>query len=181
MLDAPENMVAEVVDGDLSLSPRPAPAHASATMALSGELVPAFGRRGGGGPGGWLFLVEPELHLGLQPHILVPDLAAWRRERLAAVSRKEAFIELPPDWICEVLSPLTARLDRTRKLGVYAEFGVGHAWLIDPLARTLEVLRLEAGRWVLLGAHGGDARVRAEPFEALELGLAELWAFIAEE
>ena len=69
--------------------------------------------RGRGGPGGWIFLIEPELHLG--PHVVVPDIAGWRRERLTPFPTT-AFIDTPPDWVCEVLSPSTQRIDRTRAI-----------------------------------------------------------------
>ncbi len=128
---------------------------------------------GEGGPGGWLLLDEPELHLGQD--VLVPDLAGWRRERLPVLPKGAAF-NLAPDWACEVLSPSTSRLDRKVKVPVYAREGVGHLWLVDPEARTLEVLRLGEGRYVQLGVHEGAVRVRAAPFEALELDLARLWA-----
>jgi Uma2 family endonuclease len=129
-----------------------------------------FGERG---PGGWFILNEPELHLG--EDVLVPDLAGWRRERMPVFQRTPAF-ELAPDWVCEVLSPSRAWVDRSVKLPVYAREGVSHAWLVDPEARTLEVFRLEGGRYSLLGTHEGADRVRAEPFEDFELELALLWA-----
>ena len=128
--------------------------------------------RGIGGPGGWRILDEPELHLG--EHVVVPDLAGWRRERMPAMPR-QAFFTLSPDWVCEVLSPATERVDRGRKLRVYAEAGVAHAWLLKPADRTLEVLRLREGLWTIVGVWEDAAVVRAEPFEAVELSLAELW------
>ena len=85
------------------------------------------------------------------------------------------FIELAPDWVCEVLSPSTAGHDRVRKLAVYLREQVSHVWFIDPIEQTLEVLRLEAGKWVLVANFIGDARVRAEPFDAVELELGLLW------
>lgn len=106
--------------------------------------------------------------------MLVPDLAGWRHERLASVPAAPA-ITVAPNWICEVLSPPTARLDRIRKLPQYSRHHVEHAWLIDPEVRTLEVFRLESGRWVLVGTFAGNDRVRAEPFDAIELELGSLW------
>lgn len=172
VLDAPPYRVAEVIDGTLYTFPRPAGPHAIATSALGEELGPPF-KRGRGGPGGWMILDEPELHLGAD--VLVPDLAGWRRERMPELPDVAAF-ELAPDWVCEVLSPGTAARDRADKLPLYAKSGVAHAWLVDPLVQTLEVLRREGERWVLLGAFRDDARVRAEPFDAVELELALLWA-----
>jgi Uma2 family endonuclease len=171
LLALPEHVVGEIIGGDLIVSPRPAPRHAVATSVLGGELGPPY-HGGRGGPGGWWILFEPELHLG--DDVLVPDLAGWRRERLPVVPETPYFT-LPPDWVCEVLSPGTARLDRQRKLAVYAREGVTHAWLLDPLERTLEVLRLDGHQWVIVGVHANDEEIRAEPFEATSLPLARLW------
>lgn len=171
VLAAPEHMVAEIIAGELRLFPRPAARHAAAASALGEELGPPF-KRGRGGPGGWILLDEPELHLGRD--ILVPDLAGWRRERMPRVP-DEAYFTLAPDWACEVLSPKTARTDRAEKLPIYLREGVGHVWLVDPRARTLEVLERAGAAWTLLGVHKDGARVRARPFEAIELELAVLW------
>lgn len=175
VLDAPEHVVAEIVDGELHVSPRPAGPHSVVSAALGYQLGPPF-HHGHGGPGGWIVLVEPELHLGAD--IVVPDLGGWRRERMASVTH-DAYFTLAPDWICEVLSRSTERLDRTAKLAVYAEAGVRHAWLVHPLWRTLEVLRLHDGKWLSLATHAGDAHVRAEPFDAVQLDLSLLWRDIA--
>jgi Uma2 family endonuclease len=172
VLAAPAHKVAEILNGALYLSPRPATPHAVAASALGGELGGAFGR-GRGGPGGWIIVDEPELHLGSD--ILVPDLAGWRREVLPRLPNAP-YLTLAPAWICEVLSPPTSRLDRAEKLPVYARERVRHAWLLDPIARTLEVLRLDGERWVILATYAGEARCRAEPFEAVELELGILWA-----
>lgn len=172
LLAVPEHQVAELVHGDLVVSPRPAPRHAWAGSSLGAKLVPPFSW-GNGGPGGWWIVGEPELHLGR--HVLVPDIAGWRRERLPVLPR-EAYFNLSPDWVCEILSPSTTRLDRVRKLPIYAEHGVRHAWLVDPVVRTLEVYRLEGMRWSPVASHGDDETVRAEPFEEVELGLTVLWA-----
>jgi Uma2 family endonuclease len=172
VLNAPENKVAEILDGELVLSPRPAPRHAVAHTALIGALHGPFDQ-GAGGPGGWWILLEPELHLGEQ--VVVPDLAGWRRERLPVIP-DEAFLSLAPDWVCEVLSPSTERFDRSRKLRIYAEAGVAQAWLVKPTDRTLEVLRLREGAWTIVGVWEDAATVRAGPFEAVELELGRLWA-----
>jgi len=174
VLAAPEHKVAEILDGELFLSPRPATPHALATTVLVGAILGSYGDAPGHPeqPGGWWFLVEPELHLG--DDVLVPDVAGWRRERLPRIPNAP-WIDLPPDWLCETLSPATARIDRSRKLRIYARAGVPHVWLLDPLARTLEVLALDGDRWVVAEVHAGEDRVRAEPFAALELSLARLW------
>jgi len=167
----PSNVVGEIVGGELYASPRPASPHTRAASRLGGELAGPFDR-GRGGPGGWVILDEPELHRG--EDVLVPDLAGWRRERMPEMPHTAAFT-LAPDWACEVLSPSTATLDRARKMAVYAREGVKHFWLVDPVLRTLEVYRLENGRWSLLGTHAGAVTVHAEPFEALALELGALW------
>jgi Uma2 family endonuclease len=175
---APPHVVAEIVGGVLSTMPRPARRHTIAASNLGGELGPPF-NRGRGGPGGWVILDEPELHLGSMPDILVPDLAGWVRQRMPdAIGEEDAppYYELPPDWACEVLSPKTEAFDRGEKVPVYARERVRHVWLVDPIEQTLEVFRLENARYALLGVHHGDARVRAEPFDAIELDLAILWS-----
>ncbi|MBX3203474.1 MAG: Uma2 family endonuclease [Labilithrix sp.] len=172
VLATPEHLVAEVVEGVLYTNPRPGTPHAAATSAIGEELGPPF-KRGRGGPGGWILLDEPELHLGAD--ILVPDLAGWRRERLPHVP-DAPFLELAPDWACEVLSARTQRLDRMKKVPVYGRERVRHLWLVDPRARTVEILRLDGERYVLLGTWGEDQRARLEPFEAIELDLSVFWA-----
>src|SRR5262245_54151782 len=173
LLQVPDNLIAEILDGELITSPRPASAHALATGAIHREIGPFAHRPGGGvGPGGWWILFEPELHLG--PDILVPDLAGWRRERMP-VLRDVPYFELAPDWVCEVLSTSTARVDRVRKKPIYAREGVSHLWLVDPIARTLEVYRLDSGRWIDVGAYGSTKLVRAEPFADVEMDMSQWW------
>ncbi len=174
LLAVPKNLVAEILHGVLVTQPRPASRHARAASRLGAELDGPFDRAKGG-PGGWILLDEPELHL--HGDILVPDLAGWRRERMPELPDAAAF-ELAPDWICEVLSPSTAATDRAEKMPIYARERVGYAWLVDPIARTLEALRLDGalGKWTLLGTWRDDAKVRVEPFETFELELAGLWA-----
>ena len=172
VLAAPPHMVAQIVEGELVLSPRPASRHAAAASTLSEELGPPF-KRGRGGPGGWLIVYEPELHLA--DNILVLDLAGWRRARMPLLP-DAPFLTMAPDWICEVLSPGSARFDRGKKMPLYGQAGVGNAWLLDPEERTLEVYRLIDARWSLLATCSDDQRVRAEPFDAIELDLSILWA-----
>ncbi|WP_224240454.1 Uma2 family endonuclease [Hyalangium gracile] len=168
----PPHRVGEIVDGELYVSPRPAVLHARAKGQLFHALEPFDKPPGTRGLGGWVILIEPELHLGKDA--LVPDLAGWRRERLPKIPDEAAFT-IAPDWVCEVLSPSTEGLDRARKMGAYAREGVKHLWLVDPRPQMLEAYRLQEGRWVHLGAYLGDTSVRAEPFEALELKLGLLW------
>ncbi len=173
LLQVSDLLIAEIIDGELITSPRPASPHARAASVISRELDPFDRGPGGpGGPGGWWILFEPELHLGLD--ILVPDLAGWRRERMPALENVPYF-EQAPDWVCEVVSPSTGRLDRVRKIPIYAREQVGHLWLVDPLLRTLEVYRLEGQQWIVASTHGGAESVHAEPFAAIELDMSRWW------
>ncbi len=169
----PANVVGQILFGVLHTHPRPAPRHARATTRLGNELGGPFDR-GRGGPGGWIILDEPELHL--DEHVLVPDLAGWRRERMPEMPIDKAYFNLAPDWACEVLSPSTASLDRGDKGKVYAAHGVQHLWFSDPEAQTLEVLALDGDSYRILDVVGGQALVRAVPFDAIELELGALWA-----
>ena len=169
----PENMIGEIIEGELYASPRPGVAHANAATALAAILRSRFGRRGGGdNPGGWHILFEPELHLG--EDVLVPDIAGWRHATLPTLPRTPA-VEVAPDWICEILSAGTARLDRAKKLPVYATHRVSWAWIVDPEQQLLEVKRLEARRWSDLAVYAGATPARIPPFDAIEIDLAEIW------
>ncbi|KFA90731.1 hypothetical protein Q664_26825 [Archangium violaceum Cb vi76] len=175
---SPEEMVAQILDGELHLSPHPARPHVNVASNLLGLIGGpfVFGREG---PGGWSILFKPEIHLGPGPDKLVPDLAGWRRERLR---RAEGGVELPahydlaPDWACDILSERTRRRDKGQKMRIYAREGVRHVWHVDPLAQTLDVFRLIEREWLLVHSFAGDERVRAEPFEAIELNLALVWS-----
>lgn len=167
----PDNMVGEIIDGELIVTPRPARRHLHASSVLGAEIVPLYQFGRGNGPGGWVIYDEPELQLG--DNTVVPDLAGWRKERLAP-QPAEGPMTVVPDWVCEILSPGTARTDKVRKMPLYARFAIPYAWLLDPIGKTLEVYGLESGRWVVLGFHGGDDTVRAEPFQDLEIALGNL-------
>jgi Uma2 family endonuclease len=168
----PENMTGEIIEGELIVTPRPAPKHMLSTTVLGGKIVPPYQFGEGGGPGGWIILVEVEVKL--REDVLVPDLAGWRKERFP--KKLEAnWIETPPDWVCEVLSPSTALRDRTVKKAVYEAHRVGHLWLVDPVHMTVEVFRLEADRYALAGVYGGQERVRLGPFQEIEIDLGDLW------
>ena len=170
----PDTKVAELIDGDLIVSPRPASPHARSATVLGADLLGGFDGPPGSPdrPGGWWLLFEPELHFGQD--VLVPDIAGWRRERMPALPNVAAFTQAP-DWVCEVVSPATGAVDRGRKMRVYGREGVCHLWIVDPLQRTLEVYRLEGGRWVVVSTHGGTDPVVAEPFEAVTLDPARWW------
>ncbi len=171
VLDAPPHRVAEVVDGVLHTSPRPALPHARASSSLGFKIGGPFDYDPGG-PGGWWIIDEPELHLG--EDILVPDLAGWRRERMPDFP-DAAYSTLAPDWVCEVLSPSTRKLDLHAKRPVYAREGVAHLWLVDPVDRTLEAFELRDGEWVLIATAKDDDPVQVRPFEAVSFSLGDLW------
>ena len=120
LMKVPDIMVAEILNGELHATPRPADPHTKAASVLGMLVGPPF-HQGRGGPGGWWILDEPELHLGAD--VLVPDVAGWRRERMPR-SPETAFYVVVPDWVCEVLSPSTSKVDRTKKLSIYAREGV---------------------------------------------------------
>jgi len=169
----PMGWVGEIVDEELVASPRPAHGQARAAFMLGVELGERLDPRRGGS-GRWCFLRAPELRLGRD--VLVPDLAGWRRDRFFdAPTPEEPFLTLAPDWLCEVLAPSTAALDRTRKLPAYARAGVSHVWLVDPSAHTLEVFQRVKRGWLLVDSYEGEAIVRAEPFSGLALELTSLW------
>ncbi len=168
----PDNMVGEIINGELVSTPRPRPEHVLITSSLGGELGPPY-QFGRGGPGGWWILDEPELHLG--EHVLVPDLAGWRKERMPEMP-KEAWFSIPPDWVCEVLSPSSAGRDCIEKAPIYAEHGVKYMWLLQPEHRRLEIYSLARGRWTLVAKHTEEEKVRGAPFGELQLDLSLLWA-----
>jgi len=172
VLQSPEHVVAELIEGVLYQSPRPASRHARASSIIGSELISPFDR-GKGGPGGWIILDEPEIHLG--PDIVVPDLAGWRRTTLPELP-DVAFFELRPDWACEVASPSTRALDRGKKLAVYDRAGVAHVWLIEPHDQFLEVLELDGPTYRIVDRAEGTAARRLRPFDAIEFDVGALWA-----
>jgi Uma2 family endonuclease len=175
----PPHKVAEIINGMLYAMPRPAPPHTNASSVLGSDLLGPF-QRGRGGPGGWWIQDEPELHfpnatVKAGKDVVVPDLAGWRRARMAKLPTTTYF-NVTPDWICEVLSPSIEVVDREEKMPIYAREGIRHAWLVDPISRTLEVYTLgDRHRWVAVGVHRDDALVRIAPFDAIELDLGGLW------
>ena len=171
----PSHVVGEILDGELVVSPRPAPRHSRAASALGGMLFNPYDR-GVGGPGGWWIIDEPELSLGVDPAYdpVVPDLAGWRRDAHPSLPLTPQHHDVP-QWVCEVLSPSTRRRDRVLKVPFYARAGVAHLWLVDPEAETVEVYALDGARWTVFGTWGGNTTARLAPFDALELDLAPLW------
>jgi Uma2 family endonuclease len=170
----PEGVTGEILSGQLHSMPRPSGRHGVAGSALGADLSPPF-NFGRGGPGGWRTITEPEIHFIRDTEVAVPDLAGWRRERMPQVPDDHRF-EVVPDWVCEILSPSTARKDRFVKLPIYAKYSVSHAWLVDPEAHTLEAFELRESRWLLIATLQDDAAVRVAPFDAVEFSLADLWS-----
>jgi Uma2 family endonuclease len=166
-----DDVRAELIYGSLYLHPAPAPPHGSSQFSLSGELHGPF-QKGVGGPGGWWFMITPELHLG--PHVAQPDIAGWRRERMPVLP-STSYVDLPPDWICELLSPSTEGVDRGPKRRLYATYGVAHLWYLNPVARFLEVHALRDGSYVFIDTFDDTAEFRAPPFEAVAFRLSNLW------
>lgn len=174
ILNLPDNVVGEIVNGELFVSPRPSGPNIYAASSLCEELIGPFSKGKSGGPGGWWILVEPEIEFKKDTQHFVPDLAGWRKERMVNLPEKHVFT-VAPDWVCEVLSPSNMRLDKTEKAPKYASFGVKYLWFINPRDKTLDVLRLEAGKWVLLSSYTEADKVRAEPFQEWEFDLGSLW------
>jgi Uma2 family endonuclease len=172
VLDAPENCVAELIAGELHLQPRPAKPQTRTASTLGVELGAKFDR-GLGGPGGWWILVEPELHLGRD--VLVPDLAGWLRSDTPSFDTTVPYYEERPTWVCEILSPSTARKDRVLKLDAYHRAEVGWAWLFDPPAQTVEVFQWSDRGWLRLQTSEGSAPATLSPFEGAALELEAVW------
>ncbi len=172
LYEIPENMIGEVVNGKLVALPRPSMEHTYAASALDKRIGTPYQFAEGGGPGGWIILLEPESQLG--EHTLVPDLAGWKRERFP-FAEKSNWLSVAPDWVCEILSPRTALLDRTEKREIYAQAEVGHLWLVDPHNMTVELYRLGARAFHPSGVYGGEEKARLEPFTEIEINLADLW------
>lgn len=172
LLALPEDVRAELVAGEIVASPAPRPRHSKPQGALRSFVGGPFDDDDGrGGPGGWWIFVEVDVRFG--EHVLRPDLAGWRRERLVEPDVRP--IEVVPDWVCEITSESNAAHDRVTKRRIYAEHGLRHFWLVDPDARTLEALTLEGGRWVDAGSFDDTARARVAPFEAVELEISRIF------
>jgi Uma2 family endonuclease len=174
LLALPVDTRAEILSGDVILSPAPLPRHSKAQGSARRFLGGPFDDDDGhGGPGGWWIFVEVDVMLG--PHDVVrPDLAGWRRDRLSQPGLKRP-IDVVPDWVCEVLSPSTAARDRITKRRLYAQAGIPFYWLIDPELRAVEALALRDGVWVELGVFDDTATTRIAPFEAIELEIGRLF------
>lgn len=167
------HLVAEIIYGALVTHPRPSPRHAVAANVLGSALTGGF-QFGRGGPGGWIFMTEPELHFGSD--VVVPDIAGWRRERLTTLPDK-AYLETAPDWVCEVISPSTESYDRGPKRQIYAEAGVANLWFVNPVEQYLEAFQNVAGQWLLQSTVGGADEVKIPLFDAAPFSLGVLWPF----
>lgn len=167
----PPHLVAEILSGRLVTHPRPAPRHSVAAASLAGDLVGPY-QKSRGGPGGWIFMSEPELHFG--EDVTVPELAGWKRERMSELP-PNAYIEVAPDWLCEVLSSSTEKYDRGDKREIYARAGVRHLWLLDPRIQCIEAFVLKEARWLLLGTYRDDIPASIAPFDDVVIDLAQLW------
>lgn len=174
LLALPQDTRAEVLGGEVVLSPAPLPRHSKAQGSARRFLGGPFDDDDGhGGPGGWWIFVEVDVMLG--PHDVVrPDLSGWKRERFSQPGRVRP-IEVVPDWVCEVLSPSTAARDRITKRRLYAQAGIPYYWLIDPELRAVEALTLRDGAWVELGVFDETATARIAPFDAIELEIGRLF------
>ena len=171
----PDHLVAEILFGTLVTHPRPVRRHTGAASVLGMAVGGPF-QLGIGGPGGWFILDEPELHLG--PHIVVPDLAGWRSERMTEPSEKPYF-EVAPDWVCEIISASTEKCDKGAKRNIYALYGVQYLWFVDPRGRTLEVFTRQEKNWLLTHTFFDADMVCAPPFAELKFSLGLLWPFDA--
>ena len=168
----PENVVGEIINGELVATPRPAPKHARASSALGVLLCGPFDLGSNGGPGGWWILDEPQVHF--IEKVVVPDIAGWRKERMPKLP-ETSYFELAPDWVCEVLSPSTASYDKIFKFQIYAENAVSHYWIIDPINRVLETFTLNKDKYEIGPKFGNSDKVKTPPFEEIEFNLENLW------
>lgn len=172
LFSIPDNMTGEIIAGELIVTPRPSRKHGFCVTALGTAITGPYQFGQGGGPGGWVIIIEPEIGLG--ENIVVPDLAGWKRARFP-FQEESNWITVVPNWIGEILSPSTLRNDKVKKMPLYAQYGVEHIWLVDPSAMTLDAFRLESGRWLLLGSYADHDQVRVEPFPELPISLDKLW------
>lgn len=164
----PDNMIGEIINGELIMQPRPAPKHIFASSRLGSELFVFFDKQ----DDGWIILDEPELHL--HGDVFVPDLAGWKKSRMQQLPNT-AYFELAPDWICEILSPSTARLDRTVKMRSYAHAEIDYLWLIDPDNQILEAYQRQNQQWLSLGNFSEREHICIAPFAEINFNLSILW------
>ncbi len=172
LFSVPDNMVGEIIAGELITQPRPSPRHSRAGLALGGMIIDRFDRESTDGTSGWWILAEPECHLGAD--ILVLDIAGWRRSTMPEFP-ETAWIDVTPDWVCEIVSPSTQKYDRTAKRDIYAREQIPHYWIVDPIAKLIEVFALENDKWTLLCTVNDTVTATLEPFEEMPFDLGRLW------
>jgi len=170
LYNIPENMTGEIIDGELIVSPRPSPEHMFISSFVGGKLFTHY--YGRGGPNEWIILDETEIKL--ESDTFVPDIAGWKKERFLK-PKSQNWVSVTPDWVCEVISPSSFRHDRITKMGLYAKHRIPYFWLIDPRDRLLQVFKLEAGGWLIIGNYAENEKVRAKPFQEIEIDLTNLW------
>ena len=172
LFDLPDNMVGEIINGQIVAQPRPSPRHSRAGLALGGMISDRFDRETTDGSGGWWILAEPECHLDTD--IVVPAIAGWRRSTMPDFP-ETAWIDIAPDWVCEIISPSTQKYDRSIKRDIYAREKIAYYWIVDPIANLIEVFALENSKWTLLRTVDDNAKASLEPFEAMPFDLGRLW------
>lgn len=172
LFDIPENLVGEIFSGELVTHPRPSPRHSQAASAVGAVLFNRFSINPGGDDDGWWILDEPECHLS--EDIVVPDIAGWRKSTMLELP-ETAWFGIRPDWVCEVVSPSTAKYDRGVKREIYAREKVGHYWMVDPVEKMVEVFALSESGWVLTDVVSDDQVDNLPPYETLPFDLSTLW------
>lgn len=164
----------EIIGGELVRKAMPSPQHGSSQANLTGLLVGPYGRRRSGdrSPGGWRFMTETEIVFS-ESEVYRPDVVGFRRETLPVLP-KESPIIVRPDWVCEILSPSNERNDIVKKMLTYQRSRVPHYWLIDPILEALVVYRCTDQGYLLVQSAQREERIRAEPFDAVELSVRGL-------
>lgn len=163
----------ELIAGEIVPKASPSAEHGTAQRKL-GELVGPFDRRPGSRwPGGWWLMTEVEIEFETH-ETYRPDVVGWRRDRAAERPRGNP-VRIRPDWIAEILSPTNSATDRVTKLNAYHRFEVPHYWILDPDELTLSAFRWTATGYLLVRAAGAGDHVRVEPFDAIQLDVAELF------
>lgn len=164
----------ELIDGEIVERAAPSIEHGGVQFALAGVLHGPFRRSGsGGGATGWWFGAEVDVLLPTGD-LVRPDLVGWRRDRHPSRPTGTPVRALP-DWICEVVSPSHARNDTVRKVRTYHRAVVPHYWLVDGRDDTLTVYRWTPEGYLVALSAEREERVRAEPFEAIEIAVGELF------
>lgn len=172
-LALPEDARVELVSGSIVERELTGPRHGRALLRLGSSITQRFDRKPGGRfPGGWWFVSDVAIQF--DEDVLRPDLAGWRRESLPEFPTQRP-VTVRPDWVCEVLSPSNARMDRVVKLRAYHLARVPHYWLIDPEEQSLTVFRYGPGGSVVALVATADESVAAEPFEAVRFPVSNLF------